>query len=152
MVHILECMSQTTIILPTVADLMAGRAVLTVDNGRGEHVTFRIAAPAKGNKIDRSASIRFVSIMTGSDNEVHYTYAGLLDLTFGIRRTTGSKMPHGDRRMTIAAWAIRQCVNGNVLPEGYQIRHSGCCLRCGRTLTNPESLDVMYGPECAGKM
>lgn len=144
-------MNLATLAIPTLNDLRAGKTILTVENPKGEHVTFRITAPAKGNKIDRNAVVRFVSIMTGSDNESHYAYAGLLT-DEGIRSTKGSKLPSTDRKVAAAAWAIRQCIKGAELPEGYRIRHSGCCLRCGHTLTNPDSLDIMYGPECAGKV
>jgi hypothetical protein len=133
-------------------DLRAGKAILTVENGQGDHVTFRVTAPSKGNSIDRSATVRFVGVMTGTDNEAHYAYVGLLGDDGSIRPTKGSRLPMDDQRVRVTAWAIRKCMEGNGLPEGYKIRHSGCCLRCGRTLTNPESLDTMYGPECSGKV
>ena len=139
-------------VLPSMRDIRAGKAVLTVENAKGEHVTFRVTAPAKGNKIDRGAAVRFLAVMTGTDNEAHYSYVGLVGEDGEIRQTKGSKLPMEDMKVRVAQWAIRKCAEGKALPEGYRIRHSGCCLRCGRTLTNPESLDVMYGPECAGKM
>jgi hypothetical protein len=131
---------------------MAGKAILTVENPEGDHVTFRIAAPSEGNKINRESPVRFVGVMTGSDNEAHYSYIGMLDKVNGVKPTKASKIPLDDVRAAAAAWAIRQCIKGATIPPGYKIRHSGCCLRCGRTLTNPDSLDVMYGPECAEKI
>jgi hypothetical protein len=34
------------------------------------------------------------------------------------------------------------------LPESLEIWHEGSCLRCGRKLTVPESIESGYGPEC----
>jgi hypothetical protein len=143
--------SNTPATLPRMRDLRAGRAIVTVENGKGDHVTFRVTAPGRGTHIDREAPVRFVGVMVGTDNEAHYAYVGLLGDDGSIRPTKGSKLPMDDQRVRVVAWAIRKCVEGE-LPAGYRIRHAGCCLRCGRTLTNPDSLDIMYGPECAGKM
>lgn len=136
--------------IPTFDDLRAGKATLTVENSKGEHVTFKVTAPAKGNSIDRDAKIRFVSAMVGSDNECSYKYVGILT-DKGIKFTRGSKLTMADKKVQVIDWAIRRCV-AQELPEGYRIRHNGHCLRCGRKLTNPDSLDIMYGPECAGKV
>ena len=136
--------------LPTFDQIRAGKATLTVENPQGDHVTFMVVAPGRGNSLKREEKIRFVKVMTGSDNDAHYTYVGILNPTEGVKLTKASKLV-GDNRVSVVAWAIRCIVRGS-LPEGYQIRHAGACLRCGRKLTNPESLDVMFGPECAGKV
>jgi hypothetical protein len=135
--------------IPNFSDLRAGSAVVTVDNGKGEHVTFKVSAPRKGNQIDHSANVRFVSIMLGSDNDT-FKYVGVLTQS-GIKVTKASKLPANHKRVVVAAWAVRACVT-QTLPAGYSIRHEGTCLRCGRKLTNPDSINTMYGPECANRI
>lgn len=36
-------------------------------------------------------------------------------------------------------------------PSGVEVRHDGRCSRCGRALTDPESIDVGMGPICRAK-
>lgn len=139
--------------LPAFADLRAGKAELTVSNGKGEHVTFRISAPSKttergGRTIDRDANVRFVSVMSGLDR---FVYVGLLDERQGIKPTKGSKLPTSDRRVAAVAWVLRQVAAAATLPAGYELAHAGKCLRCGRKLTNPDSIASGIGPECRNK-
>jgi hypothetical protein len=135
--------------LPSLSDIAMGAAILTVSNGKGEHVTFSVKAPKKttergGRTIDRGAAIRFVSIMSGDT----YVYSGLLDSNDGIKTTKGSKISREDRRFAAVSWVLRQVAKGIPLPEGYALAHQGCCLRCGRALTNPDSIASGIGPEC----
>ena len=63
-----------------------GKAIFTVDNGKGTHYTYRIS-----HKDDTQPL--FVSLMTGSDNENSYTYLGILNpVTNEVRLTQKSKM------------------------------------------------------------
>jgi len=142
--------------LPTLADIRAGKAELTVSNGKGEHVTFRITAPSKttardGRTIDRETNVRFVSVMTGSEDAGSYSYVGMLDTTKGIKPTKGSKLPLSDRRVAAVAWVIRQVASAATIPAGYSLAHAGKCLCCGRKLTNPDSIESGIGPECRKK-
>ena len=143
--------------LPTLAGIRAWvRAELTVSNGKGEHVTFRITAPTTatargGRTIDRATPVRFVSVMTGSDSCGAYSYVGMLDTHIGIKPTKGSKLPLSDRRVAAVAWVIRQVASAATLPDGYSLAHAGKCLCCGRKLTNPDSIKSGIGPECRKK-
>lgn len=124
----------------------AGRAIFTVQNSV-RHFTFKAARPAKDRK-NENAPI-FLSVMTGTDNESHYTYIGILDKRNGtVRFTKGSKLAQDDQRVKVLQFVLNIVWGRWNLPAGYEIRHSGKCGRCGRTLTNPDSLDSGIGPEC----
>lgn len=127
--------------------IIAGDAIFTVQNNKGEHYTFRVEKKkAEKNYPDAW----FVRVMTGTENTAHYSYLGLLDSEFGkIRLTRASRFAEDDVRTKVARWAIGKIWSREALPEGYEIRHNGHCGRCGRVLTNPESLDTGIGPECA---
>lgn len=119
----------------------AGRAVFTVDNGKGTHYTFRI-----GRKNDTQPL--FVSLLTGPDNENSFTYLGIFKPeTNEIRLTAKSRYTDETLPVKVVRWAVK-AVAANKIPEGYAIQHAGKCCRCGRTLTTPESVNRGWGPEC----
>lgn len=127
--------------------VLAGEAVFTVENGKGEHYTYRIeSSEAK----DTRPPLYFARVMVGRDNEGTYSYIGVVDTKTGsIRFTKASKHSDISKEYLVLAWALKQVWDQRTLPEGYAIRHSGNCGRCGRKLTNPESLNTGIGPECA---
>ena len=123
-----------------------GKSTFTVDNGKGEHYTFKI-------KLSRDGKLFFGSYLTGPDNETSYTYLGVVcALTGGVRLTKASKLTEDSKPVKVLAWALRKVLGDKILPEGYQIRHSGRCGCCNRVLTHPQSLTTGIGPECAKRM
>ena len=126
--------------------VMAGAAIMTVENDSGEHFTYRVEKKkAEKNYPDAW----FVRVMTGSDNLTHYQYLGILETDYGkVRLTRASKFLPEDKQTRVIQWALGKIWSQGDLPVGYQIRHNGHCSRCGRVLTNPESLDTGIGPEC----
>ena len=124
----------------------AGRAVFTVDNGKGTHYTYKISHRDENQPL-------FVSLLTGPDNTSSYTYMGIYDPnTHQVRLTQKSKYTEETQPVKVVRWAIKQVVENKPLPEGYQIHHEGRCCKCGRTLTTRESCDRGVGPECWEKM
>jgi hypothetical protein len=129
----------TTTMSITLTDLKAGKAKITVNNPAGEHVTFDVVKPK------RAYSEVFYVCYNGD-------YIGILDPVSGVKVTKNSKAYRHGKIAAIIGWSIRQVAKGKTPPQGYAIRGSGHCLRCGRVLTNPDSLDALYGPECRGKI
>jgi hypothetical protein len=116
----------------------------------GNRFTYRAAAAAgeegrvKGWR--ENASVYFVSVLTGPDNEGDYQYLGIIrDGEF--RRTRKSKISETAPSHLAFEWAWRQLAAGK-LPDQLEIWHEGCCGRCGRMLTVPESISSGFGPEC----
>lgn len=140
--------------------LRAGRAIFTVANASGDHYTFRIVGSGlddPGVEVDGSI-VRgnprwFAQLLTGPDNEHDYTYLGCYNPATGdVRLTAASKMPEDSQPVRVLRWACKIVRAGRPLPAGYSIRHEGRCGRCGRTLTEPRSLECGIGPECRRKM
>lgn len=131
--------------------LRGGRAKFTVDNGRGEHFTFRITRPNETTPF-------FASVMRGPDNDNSFSYAGLYlppanELESPkVKLTAKSKVTDEAKSLKVLRWALRVVHGQAQLPDGYNIRHEGKCACCGRTLTEPESLECGIGPVCRGRM
>lgn len=140
----------------------AGRAVFTVDNGKGQHYTYRIGHSKPEQPL-------FVGLLTGPNNEADYTYMGILstkESPFHSRNATflpikeetslalTQKSPYNSETapVKVLRWAIATVMAQKPLPEGYSIKHEGKCCRCGRTLTTPLSVERGIGPECWEKM
>ena len=62
--------------------ILAGRATFTVTSkATGRRFTFKVTAPTKetergGRTLDHEATVRFVKVLTGSDNDADYQYLG----------------------------------------------------------------------------
>lgn len=122
---------------------MAGNARITLQSDRtGARFTFRIAAPR--GKIDEP--LRFVSLLTGSDNESDYSYVGVIDGA-GFRRTAKSRIGADAPSYKAMAWAWPHLAAGRI-PDGLKVYHEGRCGRCARPLTDPVSIESGLGPEC----
>lgn len=128
---------------------LGGKATFTVENTENQkHRTYKIRRPAPNAQYPRPSF--FVKVMTGTDNENHYSYIGILDTGTGaIRLTWASKFAEGSETLKAARWVMARAMNPSVLiPDQINFRHAGKCGRCGRKLTTPESLDRGIGPEC----
>lgn len=129
------------------AYLFAGRAVFTVSNAKtNEHFTFRVRQRA--SKFNPDQHVFFISI---KDVAVQYGYAflGMLNERDGSIKATGKAQYHpGQKPYDVAAWATKTVVAGKMIPDNYKIEHAGKCGRCGRALTDPESIKSGIGPDC----
>ena len=127
---------------------LGGKATFTVQNNEtGQHRTYKIRKPEPTPQYPNPAW--FVKVMTGTDNEAHYSYIGRLDPDKGtVNLTRASKFAEDSDTVKAARWVIGRVINQTQIPDCIDIRHSGKCGRCGRTLTTPESLDCGIGPEC----
>lgn len=127
-----------------------GCCLTVVKPNRSHHTyKFRWVQPSE-NYHYRSC---FVSVMTGTDNENHFSYIGLLNsFTGGLKTTRGSKLAADDVRVVIIDRVLsRLCANEQHIIEshGWELKHEGKCGRCGRKLTNPESIETGIGPVCS---
>ncbi len=131
--------------------LLAGRAVFTVANPKGERYTFRVSKkePVEGSGYTRPTY--FISLLTGSDNENDFTYMGIL-VNGRVVVTKASKFTVSSIPVQVAEWVCRLMLADRTVPAGYFLGHEGKCGRCGRTLTVPSSLITGLGPDCAAKM
>ena len=120
----------------------AGRARFTVSNPQGKHYTYRVTpVPQKDGAF-------FVALLTGPDNRRDYTYMALLTKENKAIFTKKSCCSERDLPAKVFMWAVKVATGKARLPEGYSIDHSGRCGRCGKELTETESIQTGLGPYC----
>lgn len=127
---------------------LGGKAIFTVQNTQsGEHRTYKIRKSRPNPAYPNPAW--FISQMTGTDNESHYSNVGKINTTTGaITLTRISQFAEGSSQLAVARWICRKIFLNKTIGDNTEVRHAGKCGRCGRTLTTPESLDRGIGPEC----
>lgn len=123
--------------------MLSGRAILTLKSQvTGDHYTFKIT------KVE-NAERWFVSYLAGSDNENDYSYLGVIDgRDRYVRLTSKSRLSDDSAPVKTIRYAVGHITKNNQIGPGLEIWHEGCCGRCGRTLTHPESVERGFGPEC----
>lgn len=132
---------------------LSGRAIFTLV-GRESRFTYQVvAAPALPNA---TALMWFVSVLVGPDNGTDYQYLGTIAVGVGedIERATyrhGRKSKIGkDARSNVAfAWCWERL--DELDRHGVEFWHAGKCGRCGKRLTDPESISTGLGPVCGGR-
>lgn len=137
---------------------LGGNARFTlVSTKTGARFTFRVTAPKQSldgvKTCQEEATIWFVSLLTGSDNESAFTYFGNIKLrpsghVFEVGRK--SRIAESAPSVKAFAWFWRLLQQGE-LPGCLEFWHEGKCCRCGRALTVPSSIESGIGPECAQK-
>jgi len=124
--------------------LLAGDATFTVSNDVSRHYTYRIWNIREG--------LWGVSLLTGPDNTADYTYIGCVykDSSDNLVFTTTkkSRVNYDSASVKVLIWALLVIGGAKPLPEGYDIQHNGRCGRCGRNLTDPDSIAAGLGPIC----
>lgn len=144
--------------------LLSGKALFTlVSKATGKRFTYRLKSGTQDreknwttNNQDRTRF--FVSVLTGPNNTEDYTYLGTLDgqpesgKPYYYRHGRKSSLAvHADSVRAFSWWAHKFFVVG-ILPEDCEVVLADQCMRCGRTLTVPESIANHIGPECIGNV
>jgi len=95
----------------------------------------------------------FVSVLTGCDNTRDYTFIGQI-VTSGSRRYDHGKRAHISPDAPsgkAATWYFSRVIGrGDV--SSVEVWHDSTCGRCGRDLTDPDSISRGIGPDCWEKM
>lgn len=147
-----------TVRLPEISAkfVFAGRAIFVTENAAGEHITYRVRGHESefplGSGIMRKSYFLNIKSPGGKrfadGSQSPWRYIGVIGLDGNVKLTNKSEYQPTSREVKVAAWSLRAIMDGKPLPEGYRIRHSGKCGRCGRELTDPESMTRGIGPEC----
>lgn len=140
--------------LPAAERLLMGRLTLTATSKRtGEHITLRLRCK---NREMRKRLITFedAAIVT-CDAPTKWDKTGDMVgyiLAFGPKKNE----PQANRGADPARfWLFQQVWNwiqGGELHSSLEIRLEDYCGHCGRPLSDPESIDRGFGPECFGKL
>ena len=138
----------------------AGKAIFTVElpaefaeeHNAKKQYTYRISKVEKNEKYPESF---FVSMLTGSDNQNDYSYLGKLDPNTGRVWTTAKSIIGQDslpmkllNRVLVNIWTGTPEL---ITAAGFFVHHEGKCAKCGRPLTDSESVKIGMGPTCRGK-
>lgn len=159
-------MSQTLTIPtePTVnplvlADIVQGDAIFTLqvlksnDPKRlGERYTYRVRRVKYfDDLLAKEVEEYNVRVLTGPDNLSSYTYALSLDLLGYEVTRYGKKLGKGAPSVRLFEWFLSR-LRLNADTSAVAVYLAGRCLRCGRPLTVPDSINQRYGPDCIGKV
>lgn len=126
------------------AFLLAGRARFTlVSTATGTRFTYQV-------KRSKDGAVYFVGVLTGANNESDYEYLGCVRAadTSKYFHGSGSRIAKTAPSALAFAWFWPRAAFGSV-PPACEVHHQGCCGRCGRALTVPESIATGLGPECS---
>lgn len=119
--------------------------VYTLTFPDGSHRTFKVWTKQEGAKF--AAGRRLLGILVGPDNTSDFEPVAFVeeDRVVLWRRHRGTNI---DRYVSIL-WAA---ATWGSVPPGHTLEVAKRCLRCGRDLTTPESLERGIGPECWEKL
>ena len=130
---------------------LAGNAILTLQSLKsGVHFTFKVRKPDAEEQALKNMrpDVWFVKLLTaGSADCGEFTYMGMIrEGQFTLTRA--SKMsPNAP-----AVKAFRFFFESTQLHPQLVIMHENHCGKCGRTLTEPESIQSGFGPECRANL
>lgn len=140
--------------------VLGGNAVFTLRSKEtGQRFTYKVT---KGQASARYPDQTYwCKLLWGSDNDNDYRYFGFFK-EYTIQGEKGYAYYHGQPNKACASrtaesvkaftYTIGNVLQENRMPEGVEFWHAGRCGRCGRTLTDPESTEAGFGPECRSKM
>lgn len=130
--------------------ILAGNATITLKSVETEaRYTYKITK-AKEERADGTRPY-FVKLLVGPDNSSDFEYIGVLEPGKGVRTTAASQVRQDSKPVKALSWVV-QNLDKNYLSPKVEVWHEGICMRCGRKLTVPESIELGLGPECAGKV
>lgn len=139
--------------------MLAGKATFTVVSVEtGKRFTFKVKkTPGKKIVQYRKSDIQkppfyFVGAMTGPDNELSYSYMGVINDKGAFHTTAKSKLREGSQQFKVFEFLYKWLLVKPELTPKIEFWHSGRCGRCGKMLTVPSSIALGIGPECAKKM
>ncbi|MAE81279.1 MAG: hypothetical protein CMB80_00995 [Flammeovirgaceae bacterium] len=118
----------------------------TITSPTGAHRTFKIATARKGNLEGN----RILSLMVGRDNENDYMGFAFVN-DDGVAMWSKFRQEFYEKCAKMV-WSMGTLGNESpYVKAGVTMEASKRCMKCNRKLTNPESLELGIGPECASR-
>lgn len=127
----------------------AGRAFLTFRNNQtGTHMTVKVKQVTDKNDRKIKLPIFFVNVRLLDDKEVGYKYIGtIFQETMSVK--LAKDVVQGTQLYEVMGFIMRSLKDPQTLRDkGVTLLHEGHCMRCGRQLTHPESINTGFGPDC----
>ena len=131
--------------------LTAGNAILTFLNSQtGNRFTFKIVKKDEDKNNLTENNLFWVKVLTGSDNDSDWTFIGTIfktkDGTITYKHSNKSRIRYSAQSAKVINWLVG--IGEGVVPDVLKVYHNGFCLKCGKTLTVPESIESGIGPKC----
>ena len=131
--------------------ILGGKAIFTMVNTlTGTRFTYKVKRKKVPNdKFHQTNQPYWVKVLTGNNNETDYTFVGTIwkEPTVHYAHGRNSAITTNAPSVKGLQWLINNLTtyqwNTNI-----EVWHEGCCARCGRLLTVPESIESGFGPEC----
>ena len=122
--------------------LVAGNATITLESVKTRNkYTYKI-----NKKDDNRGDLWFVKLML---NPNKFEYIGFFKDNLEFKTSSKSKVREDSKSFLAIKFLLNRIDN---IPENLNIYHSCKCGRCGRILTNPESIKNGIGHECHKKI
>jgi len=124
-------------------NILAGKCIITIQSTETlKHYTFKIKKSKQPDK-----NIHFIYVFADGDK---YIYFATIFNEKDLATTKNSKMKKDSTCFLAFRYLWLNILAGNVKNlNKLNIFHSGKCNRCGKTLTEPESIKRGLGPYCA---
>jgi hypothetical protein len=120
-------------------------------NKNNNGAEFTVVSKATGKdftfKINRSEfNGKFYTHVKVEQEYMNFRYLGTYFMGAIRRKREVIKTPAA----VAIAWVLDKVEKGKIslLEESIELMHLGCCLRCGRALTDQESIRIGLGPVC----
>ena len=127
--------------------ITGGKAIFTLVSRATQHrYTYKMRRGDRG--------IFFVDLLTGPDNESDFVYQGVMRLDGGYQQSRKDGcLPKDAPSIKALKWFLSLAATQDErMHPGIEVWHEGKCSRCGRRLTDPESIATGLGPVCRGKL
>jgi len=116
----------------------------TVSSPSGEHRTFKVSTWKKADQLTRS-----IALLVGCDNDESYKGFGFVQPDGRIVVWKACRGGQFDKLARMFEDLFSE--NSRFKARGMTVLESRECMRCGRTLTTPSSIENGIGPECSKK-
>lgn len=123
---------------------MAGNAIVTMSSPTGIHKTYYIRAPYLDDKSEFTNDVRFVYALVGDNT---WLYVGGLYKNGSYFRLTRNSRFNETSPIAKGAYYLTRMMNED-FDTPMILQHEGCCARCGKRLTDPQSIERGFGPHC----
>jgi len=124
--------------------ILAGNATFTIQSKRsGKHFTYTIRQRHEDQP-------HFVSVLINFNGHSFFKYLGTIFNERNYHHGKKSEIGKNAPSEIAFRWAWQHILNDDL--DQMTIYHIGYCGRCGKELTNPESIENGIGPVCIKKM
>jgi len=140
--------------------MLAGNATFTLrSKTTSKRFTYKIQKIPDEGRRGWNTHRWWCKLLTGPDNSNDFKYFGML---YGARDGGSYCYVHGKPGKSCAArssesvkaftYTVGNIFDRTRIPDGVEFWHAGKCGRCGRKLTDPDSIESGFGPECVTKI